>query len=75
MAADNIHYDHIKPVSRFNLEDDAEMLECCHFTNLQPLLAKDNLEKHNKWTDADEVFWRENIIYKPAYTAIYYSKS
>ena len=37
------HIDHIKPVSRFNLDDEEELLKCCHFTNLQPLLCKDNL--------------------------------
>ena len=51
MTFDNIHYDHIKPVSCFNLDDEEEFLKCCHFTNLQPLLAKDNLEFSNKWTD------------------------
>ena len=70
MTWDNIHIDHIKPVSKFNLDLEEEFNKCCHYTNLQPLLAKDNLNKNNKWTDEDEVFWNENIIYKD-YDKIY----
>jgi len=50
MTFDNIHIYHIKPVSRFNLDDGEELLKCCHFTNLQPLLVKYNLELNNKWS-------------------------
>ena len=64
MTFDNIHYDHIKPVSAFDLHDEDELLNCCHYTNFQPLLATDNLVKSNKWSDADEVFWKENICNK-----------
>ena len=59
MTIDNIHIDHIKPVSKFNFEN---VYECCHWSNLQPLLAKDNLKKNNKWSDKDEINWRNNII-------------
>jgi len=71
MTFDNIHYDHIKPVSCFNLDDEEEFLKCCHFTNLQPLLSKDNLELHNKWTKENEIYWNEHIIYKPDYKDLY----
>ena len=64
MTFENIHYDHIKPISRFNLDDEEEFLNCCHYTNFQPLLASDNLVKSNKWSDEDEVFWVENICGK-----------
>jgi hypothetical protein len=64
MTFDNIHYDHIKPVSVFDLEIEEELLNCCHYTNFQPLLATDNLVKSNKWNDEDEVFWKENICGK-----------
>lgn len=53
----NHHIDHIKPVSRFNLSDEKELHKAFHWTNLQPLLAKENLQKHNKWTDKDEELW------------------
>ena len=39
MTWDNIHIDHIKPVSKFNLDIEEEFNKCCHYTNLQPLLA------------------------------------
>jgi len=44
-----IHLDHIKPVSLFNLEKEEEQRKAFHYTNMQPLWAKDNLEKHNKF--------------------------
>ena len=39
------HIDHIKPLSSFNLTDRNQLLEACHYTNLQPLWATDNLIK------------------------------
>jgi hypothetical protein len=42
------HIDHIKPLSSFNLTDRNQLLEACHYTNLQPLWAIDNLIKGNK---------------------------
>ena len=70
MTWDNIHIDHIKPVSRFNLDLEEEFNKCCHYTNLQPLTVKDNLNKKNKWTDENDKYWNENIIYKD-YDKIY----
>ena len=70
MTFENIHYDHIKPVSVFNLNNPDELLKCCHYTNFHPLLANDNLEKSNKWNDECELFWRENICGKE-YSKIY----
>ncbi len=42
------HMDHIKPLSSFNLQDRAQFCEACHYSNLQPLWAKDNLSKGDK---------------------------
>lgn len=42
------HLDHIIPLSTFNLEDRAQFLTACHYTNYQPLWGKDNIRKSNK---------------------------
>ncbi len=39
------HIDHRQPLSAFDLTDRAQFLEACHYTNLQPLFALDNLKK------------------------------
>lgn len=67
MTWDNIHIDHIKPINSFNLDDVDEFLTCCHYTNLQPLLAEVNLNKNCKWSDEDDAFWLQNIKDKEYY--------
>ena len=42
------HIDHIKPISSFDLSDPAQLKECFHYTNLQPLWAEENLSKGAK---------------------------
>jgi len=71
-SGDILHIDHIKPLSKFNLNDEKEIEKCCHYTNLQPLSAKENLSKSNHWTRNDELFWNKHIIYKN-YNKIYLS--
>ena len=40
------HIDHVIPLSSAKTED--ELYKLCHYTNLQPLWAEDNLKKSNK---------------------------
>ena len=41
------HMDHIKPCAAFDLTLDEQQKECFHYTNIQPLWAKDNVRKHS----------------------------
>jgi hypothetical protein len=43
------HIDHIRPCASFNLNKPSEQKKCFHYTNLQPLWAKENLKKSNKF--------------------------
>ena len=43
------HIDHIKPVSKFNLLDPKQQKKCFNYKNLQPLWAKENFLKSNKY--------------------------
>lgn len=47
------HIDHIKPKSLFNIKsyEDKEFKECWSLNNLQPLWAKENLSKYNKFVE------------------------
>lgn len=56
MSWDNFkewHIDHIIPLSSAKTED--EMYKLCHYTNLQPLWAKDNLSKGAKIDSAKSI--------------------
>jgi hypothetical protein len=42
------HIDHILPVSKFDFNDENNLHICFHWTNLQPLIIEENLEKTNR---------------------------
>jgi len=47
-SRDGWHIDHVVPLSSFDLTDREQFLKACHYTNLRPLWAKENLSKGNR---------------------------
>jgi len=48
-SRDGWHIDHKKPLSSFDLTNPEHLKIVCHYTNLQPLWAEDNLIKGSKY--------------------------
>ena len=53
MNFNNIHIDHVKPISSFDISNDNELLEAFNWRNTQPLLKQDNLRKSAKFNEKD----------------------
>lgn len=47
------HIDHIKPLCKFDLTNREQFIQACHFSNLQPLWAVDNIRKGGKLVEVD----------------------
>ena len=47
------HVDHIIPCASFDFNCPVQQLACCHYSNLQPLWAKDNIKKGKKIISGD----------------------
>lgn len=50
-AHDGWHIDHIRPCITFDLTDPEQQKQCCHYTNLRPLWAKDNWARPTDGSD------------------------
>jgi len=61
------HIYHIKPCYLFNLTKDEEIKECFHYTNLQPLWAKDNLSH----TQHSDILKKIELTNKPRNVVVY----
>lgn len=42
------HLDHKIPLAFFDLTDRSQLLQAVHYSNLQPMWAKENMSKHSK---------------------------
>ena len=65
----NTQLDHVRPLSSFDLKDIEELKAAAHYTNIQPLLAKDNLTKgdrfheHDIWSQSERLYDYETLKY------------
>ncbi len=72
MKWENIEIDHMMPCAHFNLENPEEQKACFHYTNLQPLLKKDNRSKTSKIVH--NMKWLGNEWYIKGYNDLYRSR-
>ena len=62
MCWENIELDHVRQLSSFDLKDIERLKQASHYYNIQPLLAKDNRAKSNKYHEHDLVV-QANRVY------------
>ena len=69
MSWNNIELDHVRPLSSFDLSDIEQLKEASHYSNIQPLLTKDNRSKSNRihehdiWSQSERLYDYENYKY------------
>ena len=56
------HMDHIRPRASFDLTDEDQQRECFHYSNIQPLWARENMIKNDTWIPEDQLFHEEVVI-------------
>jgi hypothetical protein len=64
------HIDHIIPLSRIEIDKPETIVFVCHFTNLRPLWADENMAKSNKFTEKEKnkILWRvSNVLGEKGY--------
>ena len=57
------HIDHMVPCASFDLSDKEQQKRCCHFTNLQPLFASENISKKDKNIYGPYMKWEKGEWY------------
>lgn len=66
VGAGHWNLDHIFPCAMFDLTQKCEQQKCFHYTNLQPLWSKDNLEKSDKVAEEDAILTAMYLLYEDA---------
>ena len=64
MTWKNIDFDHIQPLSSFDLTDPTQLKEASHFSNIQPLFKHDNRKKGANYHEHDLMVQNEYEYFK-----------
>ena len=55
------HVDHVRPCASFDQASPEQRAVCWNWRNLQPMWARDNIVKGDKWTPEMEAEWANNM--------------
>lgn len=58
------HIDHILPCKMFNLALESEQRKCFHWSNLQPLWAKDNIRKGGTFDPEEDTLMSIYLLFE-----------
>ena len=61
MKWNNNELDHVYPLSSFDLTNPNQLKEASHYSNIQPLLKRDNRSKGSKFHEHDIVVQNERV--------------